>query len=190
MIIQWHSGIFCLISHFNLVFKSCHTFFHLHDLFCENVNIATTTQATHCVPNILIQSAAWLFFKSSVCLFQQSCILHIVSRWVILLRTRWDTLANIWNGDDAAPPFRQEPPLLSCEGQLPTPCYCPQGPQSVRLCSVNVLESHHPRYSITGKGLLSFQESNQTFDSDNKSDFFSERMCRFLTHALTLWLAF
>lgn len=33
-------------------------------MFCENVNIATTTQATHCVPNILIQSAACLFFKS------------------------------------------------------------------------------------------------------------------------------
>lgn len=33
-------------------------------MFCENLNIATTTPATHCVPNILIQSAACLFFKS------------------------------------------------------------------------------------------------------------------------------
>lgn len=34
-----------------------------------------------------------------------------------------------------------------------------------------------------GKRLLSFQESNQTFDSDYKADFFSVTLiCRFLTH--------
>lgn len=68
-----------------------------------------------------------------MCLFWQSCISCTVSRWLVPLRTRWDALASVRNGDDAATPFRQGPPLLSCEGQLPTACHSPQGAHSPRL---------------------------------------------------------
>lgn len=56
------------------------------------------------------------------------------------MRIRCNALANIWNGNDAAPPLRQEPPLLSCEGRLPTPCHCSQGPHS----RTTVLREHTP----------------------------------------------
>lgn len=97
-------------------------------------------------PTFLFNQLHVIFFKSSVCLFQQSCILRIVSRWLILLHAyTMRRLANIWNSSDAAPPLRQEPPLLSCEGRLSTPCHCSQGPHS----RTTVLREHTPMPSAS-----------------------------------------
>lgn len=193
--------LFSWNSHFNIFYFQKLWYFSLS----LTINFIVGTSYCHyCDYNTSIVSSTFLFnkvhflfsfffFKSSVCLFQQSCILRIVSQWLILLRTRWDALASIWNSNDAATPFRQESALLSCEGQLPTACHSPQGPQSPQLWSANTLDSHqqcHPTRKIVFWTESSHPSNKHSILIITLTSFFETLMCRFLIHVFNFWLAF